>query len=100
MPLTNLTIKNANAADKAYKLFDKHGLYLLVAPSGGKLWRYKYRFADREKMLCLGQYPAMGLVEAREQHAVARKLVLKRLDPDADQRRRHICAVEPRRIEQ
>ncbi len=57
MPLTQVAIKNAKADDKAVKLFDSGGLFLLVQPAGGKWWRYKYRFAGKEKLLALGSYP-------------------------------------------
>jgi hypothetical protein len=62
----HLTIKNAVPREKAYKPYDGKGLYLLVTPQGGKLWRYKYSLAGREKMLCLGQYPALNLKDARQ----------------------------------
>ncbi|WP_286881643.1 integrase arm-type DNA-binding domain-containing protein [Sphingomonas sp.] len=76
-----LAIKNAKAKDKACKLYDEKCLNLLVTPSGGKLWRFRYKVADREKMLCLGQYPALGRAEARERQADARKLIARRKDP-------------------
>jgi hypothetical protein len=36
-------VRNAKAKDKPYKLADGGGLYLEVMPSGGKLWRMKFR---------------------------------------------------------
>ena len=48
-PLTDLQIRNAKAPKKEIKLFDGGGLFLSVTPSGGKLWRLKYRFGGREK---------------------------------------------------
>ena len=51
LSLTMLAIKNAKAKHKACKLYDEKGLHLLVTPSGGKLWRFRYKVADREKML-------------------------------------------------
>ena len=47
MPLTDTAIHNAKPNDKARKLFDGGGLYLEVAPSGGKWWRLKYRYGAR-----------------------------------------------------
>ncbi|MDA0825733.1 MAG: Arm DNA-binding domain-containing protein, partial [Proteobacteria bacterium] len=49
MPLTNTKILNAKPLAKSYKLFDERGLYLEVAPSGGKWWRFKYRYRSKEK---------------------------------------------------
>ena len=65
MALTDTACRNAKAVDKAFKLSDSAGLYLLVNPSGGKLWRFKYRFAGKEKLLALGSYPQIALKDAR-----------------------------------
>jgi integrase len=81
MPLNDPTIKNAKPRDKAYKLSDEKGLYLEVAPSGGKWWRLKYRFAGKEKRLSLGTYPDVGLKLARERRDEARKMVTDGIDP-------------------
>ena len=48
--LTDLKVKNTKPAEKQYKLFDGGGLFLLVTPTGGKLWRLKYRFGGIEKL--------------------------------------------------
>jgi Arm DNA-binding domain len=86
VPLTNIQVEEAVAADKPFKLFDGRGLYLLVAPkkSSGttsKCWRFKYRFQDREKLLALGTYPEVSLVEARVRCEHARQLLAKRQNP-------------------
>jgi len=52
-PLSDIEIKKAKPKDKDYKIADGGGLYLLVTPSGGKLWRVKYRFDGKEKTLYL-----------------------------------------------
>ena len=57
MALTDTQARNAKPQAKPYKLADTEGLFLLVTPAGGKLWRLKYRFAGKEKLLALGQYP-------------------------------------------
>ncbi len=49
MPLTALAVRKAKPRDKPYKLFDERGLFLLVNPTGSKLWRFKYRFGKKEK---------------------------------------------------
>ncbi len=81
MPLTDTAIRNANPADKARKLFDGGGLYLEVAPSGGKWWRLKYRYGGKEKRLSLGVYPDVSLKDARERRDEARKLLANDIDP-------------------
>lgn len=81
MPLTDTAIRNAKPADKARKLFDGGGLYLEVAPSGGKWWRLKYRYGGKEKRLSLGVYPHVSLKDARERRDEARKLLANDIDP-------------------
>lgn len=75
MPLSELKVKNAKALDKDYKLSDERGMYLLVAKSGGKLWRFNYRFENKRKTLALGAYPDVSLAEARQKREDARKLL-------------------------
>ncbi|EDZ67297.1 hypothetical protein NOC27_624 [Nitrosococcus oceani AFC27] len=86
MPLTDTTIRNAKPGDKAKKLFDSGGLYLEVAPSGGKWWRLKYRFGGKEKRLSLGVYPEVSLKDARERRDEARKLLANEIDPSENRR--------------
>lgn len=81
MPLSDAAIRKAKPSDKPMRLFDGGGLYLEVAPTGGKLWRWKYRFAGKEKRLALGIYPEVGLADARARHIEARKLLDSGVDP-------------------
>lgn len=81
MTLTIVETRNAKPADKTYRLFDERGLYLEVAPTGGKWWRLKYRFHGKEKRLSLGVFPETGLKEARERRDAIRKLLAEGIDP-------------------
>ncbi len=81
MLLTVLKVNNAKPREKAYKLFDQKGLYLLISTSGSKLWKLKYRFAGKEKKLSLGAYPEITLAEAREKQIDARRLLMNDIDP-------------------
>lgn len=83
MKLTDTAIRKAKPKAKSYKMADGGGLFLQVQPSGGKLWRYKYRFAGKEKLLSMGVYPDVSLKIAREDHADARKLLANGSDPGA-----------------
>lgn len=86
MKLTDTAIRKAKPGDKTRRLADGGGLYLEIAPAGGKWWRYKYRFEGKEKRLSLGTYPDTGLAGAREQHAAARKLLAAGIDPSANRK--------------
>ena len=86
MPLSDVAIRAAKPGLKAVKLSDEKGLFLLIAPSGGKLWRFKYRIAGKEKKLALGRYPDVALKDARERCAEARKLIAAGVDPSEKKR--------------
>ena len=93
MPLTDATIRSAKPGEKPIRLFDSGGLYLEVAPSGGKWWRLKYRFDGKEKRLSLGVYPDVPLAGrkdkdsgawidgARDRRDKARQLLADGVDP-------------------
>lgn len=81
--LTDKAVSNAKAKAKPYKLSDGNGLYLLVNPSGSKLWRWKYRVEGVEKLMALGAYPDKSLADAREDQKAASKLIAKAVDPMA-----------------
>ena len=84
MPLNDTRIRAAKADTRPYKLGDFDGLSLHVQPSGSKWWRFRYRFLGKEKMLSLGTYPEVGLLEARQRRDAARKLVASGIDPAAN----------------
>ena len=81
MPLTDTQIKAIKPDTKPRKYADEKGLYLEVAPSGGKWWRLKYRFDGKEKRISLGTYPDVGLKLARARRDDARKLLAENIDP-------------------
>ncbi|HZF84174.1 MAG TPA: integrase arm-type DNA-binding domain-containing protein [Burkholderiaceae bacterium] len=81
MPLTDTAVKNAKPTLKPHRLADAGGLYVEVSPSGGKLWRWKYRFGGKEKRLALGVYPAVSLKEARLRRDRAREELGGGVDP-------------------
>jgi integrase len=84
--LTESKIKAAKPREKAHKLFDERGLFLLVPLTGARLWRFKYRIGGREKLLSLGAYPDVSLKRAREKRDDARKLVADGSDPSAQRK--------------
>jgi integrase len=85
--LTETAIRSAKPREKPYKLFDERGLYLLVAPTGGRLWRFRYRHGGKEKLLALGAYPDVPLRRAREKRDEARRLVADGIDPNVQRQK-------------
>jgi integrase len=83
MALTDTEARKARPTTKPYKLADSGGLFLAVMPPGGKLWRWKYRFEGREKLMALGSYPEVSLAEVRNRHAEGRRLLAAGVDPMA-----------------
>jgi integrase len=83
MALSDTAIKNAKPGAKPIKLSDEKGMFLLIAPAGGKWWRLKYRFGGKEKLLSLGTYPEVSLKAARDRRDDARKLLADGVDPSA-----------------
>lgn len=83
MALSDLRIRTARPREKPFKLTDGGGLYLLVQPGGSKLWRMKYRFLGKEKLLSIGRYPEVGLARARKEQLAARELLVDGRDPSA-----------------
>ena len=81
MTLKDIAIKAFKPKEKPYRVFDGGGLYLEISPSGGILWRLKYRFGGREKRLAFGAYPIVSLREARERREQAKKLLSQGIDP-------------------
>lgn len=81
-PLTAVQVKNAKPQNKPYKLYDGGGLFLLVTPAGGKLWRLKYRQENgKEGLLSFGSYPAVSLEQARRKRDEAKQQKASGNDP-------------------
>ncbi|WP_334018176.1 tyrosine-type recombinase/integrase [Burkholderia orbicola] len=81
MPLTDLEVRRAAPREKTYRIYDGRGMYLEVAPAGGKYWRLKYRFNAREKRLALGVYPDVTLAHARRKRDESRAMLADGVDP-------------------
>lgn len=86
MKLSDAAARNAKPSHSAFKLADGEGLFLLVNPNGSRLWRLKYRYAGKEKLISFGAYPEVTLAEARERKAIARRQLRDGLDPVSERR--------------
>ncbi|MZQ67831.1 Arm DNA-binding domain-containing protein, partial [Escherichia coli] len=90
MALTDAKIRAAKPTDKAYKLTDGAGMFLLVHPNGSRYWRLRYRILGKEKTLALGVYPEVSLSEARTKRDEARKLISEGIDPCEQKRAKKV----------
>ena len=92
MALTDVAVRTAKPGLRDYKLTDSGGLYVLVTPSGGKLWRLKFRVDGKERKLAIGRYPDIGLAEARKRRDAAREQIALGSDPAREKQRSKIKA--------
>ena len=83
MLLNDVKVRKAKPAAKPYKMSDGDGMFLYVHTNGSKYWRFKYRFAGKEKLLAMGVYPEVSLAAARDRRAAARKELAAGNDPGA-----------------
>lgn len=90
MALTDVAIRNAKPGPKPIKLADGAGMFLLLTPAGGKLWRLKYRIDGKEKLLAIGAYPEIGLSDARKRRDEARALIAQGKDPSREKQRNKV----------
>ena len=81
MALTNVQVKNLKARTKPYKVSDFDGLHVLVNPGGSKLWRFKYRIMGKERLLSIGAWPEVSLLQARNVRDDARAKLALGVDP-------------------
>ncbi|MFS0849624.1 tyrosine-type recombinase/integrase [Novosphingobium panipatense] len=91
--MTDAACRKALPGEKDRKLFDERGLYLLVRTSGSKLWRLKYRFGGKEKLLAIGQYPAISITQARAAREKALHQLREGIDPSAAKQERKAQAI-------
>lgn len=84
MSLSDTRVRAAKPRARNYKIYDSGGLFLLVTPGGGRLWRLKYRFAGKERLLAVGAYPVVGLAAARQRRDAALRALDAGQDPSAE----------------
>ena len=91
MALSDAAVRAAKPREAQYKLFDGGGLFLIVKPAGGKLWRLKYRHDGKEQQLTIGVFPEVGLKEARKRRDDAREQIADGLNPSQERKRAAIA---------
>jgi hypothetical protein len=82
MPISDIKVRNLKPKDKAYKVSDFEGLFVLVKVSGSKSWRFKYRIDGKEKLLVIGDYPVVSLSQARLARDAAKAQLAEGIDPN------------------
>lgn len=92
-PLSEALVEDARPKNKDYKLSDGFGLHLLVTSTGGKLWRFQYRYSGKQKLLAFGSYPDVSLEDARKKREEAQKLLADGLDPSQFKKEQKISQV-------
>lgn len=90
--LTDMQVRRLLPTGKSYKVSDSGGLYLQVSPSGSKLWRMKYRYGGKEKLLSFGGYPAVSLSDARRARDDAKQELREGRDPSLTRKQRRAQA--------
>lgn len=97
MPLSDTAIRNLKPREKPYKVADFDGLFVLVKPSGSRLWQFKYRIGGKEKLLSICPYPETSLAQARAKRDAARSMVANGVDPsEAKQEQKRRSQVQDR----
>jgi len=94
--LTEELIAVAEPRRELYRLSDGEGLVLHIPPTGSKGWRFRYRFAGKEKMISFGTFPEVGLNEARQLRLEYRKLVKSGSDPSLFEKKKENLQKIPR----
>jgi integrase len=84
--LSDIKIRNEKPSTVIKKLSDGGGLQLWIMPTGSKLWRLAYRFAEKQKLLSIGAYPEINLSTAREKRAEAKAQIANGVDPSQQKR--------------
>jgi integrase len=92
--LNDLAIRKAKPREKPYKLSDGSGLHVAVQTNGAKLWRIKYRFGGKEKLLSLGSYPTVSLAFARERRDEVKRQLARGVDPSVQKRLDKLAAAK------
>jgi integrase len=87
MTLNAKQVESIKPTGKTIKRYDAGGLYLEVAPSGSKLWRYRYTIAGKQRLISLGKFPAIKLADARKARDEAKALLDSGVDPSAARQR-------------
>ena len=82
--LNDTKLRTLKPTKKLYRITDFDGLCIEVKPTGKKFWRFRFRYLDKALMMTLGEYPVVGLAEARRLRDDAKSLLHKGINPIED----------------
>src|ERR1700760_4161871 len=83
---TDTYFRHLKPAEKDYKRSDEGGLFMLVTRTGSMLWRFGYRYDGKQKLLAIGPYPVISLVDARAKRDDAKRLLAEGIDPSVERK--------------
>ncbi len=92
--LTDTKLRALKPRETVYRVADANGLCVEVRPTGAKLWRYRYRYAGKAKMIALGEYPSVPLVDARTRRDDARAVLATGVDPTVNAKAKRAAVIE------
>lgn len=99
MALTDTQIKNIKPTDKLQKLRDERGLYLFVFPTGGKIWKYRYKWLNKEQTYTIGEYPLISLLEARTEREKLKSKLKDKINPNQEKKESRLKEILPTKRE-
>lgn len=94
MSLTDFAIKSLKPKEKLYRVVDSDGLFIEVAKSGSKLWRFQYTHNGKKTMISLGKYPVISLNEARAKRLECQRLLANGINPSDEKKQAKQKAIE------
>lgn len=93
--LTDTECRKAAPAARNYKLYDEGNLQLLIRVSGTKVWQYPYKIHGKRNVYTIGQYPRIGIADARKQRDDAKALIEQGIDPNREKANRYTANTAP-----
>ena len=87
MALSDASIRALKPRGSVYAVTDEKGLSLQTTVSGTKLWRFRYQFGGKPRVISLGSYPEVPLAEARRKRDAARSEVQAGIDPGTERKK-------------
>jgi hypothetical protein len=92
--LTDTKLRALKPRESVYRIADASGLCVEVRPTGAKLWRYRYRYTGKARMLALGEYPSVSLMDARGKLNEARAVLAAGIDPTVNAKAKREAVIE------